>query len=108
MPFVRTTPFWETVIFKDIPSCLNYSFYNIFDFNIIDFVKCSEFATSNFAKTTSELWNNGYSIKQISEELKLHKHTIIAYLKQGNDNGWCKYDVGDGVKRYNENRKLKK
>ena len=89
-------------------SILKSKLSNIFDFNMIDFVKCSEFATSNFAKTTSELWNNGHSIKQISEELKLHKHTIISYLKQGNDNGWCKYDVGDGVKRYNENRKLKK
>ena len=56
------------------------------NFSIVDFTKCAEFATSNLAKIASELWNDGNNVKQISEKLKLHKHTIISYLKQGNEN----------------------
>lgn len=89
-------------------SILNSKLNELFDFSSVDFVQCAEFATSNFAKTASELWNNGKTIKNISEEMNLHKHTIIAYLKQGNENGWCKYAPGDGKKRYNQNRKNKK
>lgn len=89
-------------------SILNSELNNLFDFSKVNFVKCAEFATSNFAKIASELWNEGHSVKKISEDLKLHKHTIIAYLKQGNENGWCVYSAGDGVKRYAENKKLKK
>lgn len=85
-------------------SLLNSKLNEIFNFDNINFVKSAEFATSNLAKTASELWNNGNSVKDISENLKLHKHTIIAYLKQGNDNGWCSYAVGDGAKRYHKNK----
>ena len=88
-------------------SILSSKLNKIFNFEQVDFTKCAEFATSNFAKIASELWNNGAGVKKISEELKLHKHTIIAYLKQGNENGWCVYNVGDGVKRYAESKKNK-
>lgn len=72
----------------------------IFDFNSIDFVKCSEFASSNLMKQASELWNDGKTVKEISEMMKLHKHTIISYLKNGNSNKWCSYVPGDGISRY--------
>lgn len=89
-------------------SIINSKLNELFDLSVIDFVKCAEFAASNFAKTASELWNDGRMIKDIAEEMRLHKHTIIAYLKQGNENGWCKYVPGDGDKRYKQNRKNKK
>ena len=85
-------------------SILNSQLKNIFDLSRINFVECAEFATSNLAKTASELWNSGFMVKQISEQLQLHKHTIISYLKQGNENKWCVYNAGDGVQRYNESR----
>ena len=85
-------------------SIFNSKLNHLFNFSIVDFTKCAEFATSNLAKIASELWNDGNNVKQISEKLKLHKHTIISYLKQGNENGWCIYQSGDGVKRYNQNR----
>ena len=88
-------------------SILNSKLNEIFCFNDVDFTLCAEFASSNLSKTASDLWNDGQTVKQISEELKLHKHTVIAYLKQGNENKWCVYNVGDGVKRYAENKKLK-
>lgn len=80
-------------------SLLNSKLNNIFDFNTVDFIKSSQFATSNLVKTACELWNNGETIQSISDVMYLDKHTIIRYLKQGNDNGWCLYNVGDGVKR---------
>lgn len=79
----------------------------IFDISSIDFVKCSKFASSNLMKRASELWNEGKTIKEISELMKLHKHTIISYLKNGNYNGWCSYKPGDGVIRYNNNKRKK-
>lgn len=88
-------------------SILNSKLNEIFSFDNVDFVLCAEFASSNLAKAASELWNSGKTVQQISEELKLHKHTIISYLKQGNENKWCVYNIGDGVKRYNEIRKTK-
>lgn len=91
-------------------SVLNSKLNKIFDLSQIDFKKCSEYASSNLAKQASELWNNGNTIKDISMTMQLNKHTIIKYLKQGNDNGWCAYTQGDGMKRRPnliENLKLK-
>lgn len=84
-------------------SILHSKLNEIFDLNNVDFIKSSEFATSNLVKIASELWNQGKSVRDISDNLKLHKHTIISYLKQGNDNGWCSYVVGDGMKRRQRN-----
>lgn len=85
-------------------SLFNSKLNNIFDFNTVDFVKSSQFATSNLVKTACELWNNGDTIQGISAVMHLDKHTIIRYLKQGNDNGWCIYNVGDGRKLYIEHK----
>lgn len=80
-------------------SILDSKLSELFSFDNVDFTTCAKFATSNYAKTASELWNDGQTIKDIAEEMSLNKHTIIAYLKQGNENGWCKYSPGDGTKR---------
>ena len=52
----------------------------------------------------SKLWNNGLNIQEISNKMLLDKHTIISYLKQGNDIGWCSYKVGDGAQLYHKYR----
>lgn len=85
-------------------SILNSKLHDIFDCSSIDFVKCAEFASHNLIKETSELWNSGNSIQEISCKMLVDKHTIISYLKQGNDIGWCTYKVGDGTQLYNEQR----
>ena len=85
-------------------SILNSKLNEILNFDNVDFILCAEFASSNLAKAASELWNSGKTVKEISDELKLHKHTVISYLKQGNENKWCSYSAGDGVKRYNKIR----
>lgn len=80
-------------------SLFNSKLINIFDFNTVDFIKSSQFATGNLIKAACELWNNGDTIQDISTIMYLDKHTIIRYLKQGNDNGWCIYEPGDGMRR---------
>ena len=85
-------------------SVVNSKLGSFLDFSNVNFEKCSEFASSNLVKEACKLWNNGKIVKEISEYLKLHKHTIISYLKQGNDIGWCLYTPGDGVKRYHKNK----
>lgn len=78
---------------------------DIFNLDKVNFIECAEFATNNFAKIASELWNAGNTIKEITKRLNVNKHTTIAYLKQGNDNGWCVYNAGDGTKRYHQKQK---
>lgn len=85
-------------------SILQSALSSIFDFNTISFEKCAEFATSNLVKEACRLWNDGEDVKGISEYMKIDKHTIISYLKQGNDIGWCVYQVGDGMQLYNKRR----
>lgn len=85
-------------------SILNSKLNNLFDCHLIDFVKCAEFATTNLMAEASKLWNAGNNIQEISHKMLLDKHTIISYLKQGDDIGWCSYQVGDGAKLYHQRR----
>ena len=85
-------------------SVLNSKLNCIFDCSSIDFVQCAEFASSNLIAEASKLWNSGKNIQEISQEMLLDKHTIIAYLKQGDDIGWCAYQVGDGTQLYHQRR----
>lgn len=80
---------------------------NLFTCQDIDFVKCSTFALNNLSKVASELWNEGYSVQEITNYMRVHKHTTIKYLKQGNDVGWCDYKPGDGNKRVPAEQRVK-
>lgn len=88
-------------------SILNSRLNILFDCSKVDFVQCSIFALDNLVKHASELWQKGLSIKEISEELKVHKHTTIKYLKQGDEVGWCNYKPGDGMKRVPSEQRIK-
>ena len=88
-------------------SILNSRLNDLFDCNKVNFIECSTFALKNLVRFASELWNEGYGIKEISEELKIHKHTTIKYLKQGNEIGWCNYKPGDGMKRVPSEQRVK-
>jgi len=69
----------------------------------IDWLKCHEFGCSNFVKKSCELWNSGINNTQrIAEVLKVHRATIINYLKQGVILGWCDYNAKNEMsKGYN-------
>lgn len=67
---------------------------NIFDLNKIDWLQCHEFAISNLVKKVCDIKRNNPNIttSQIKTEIKLCISTIIKYLKQGNELGWCNYN----------------
>ena len=80
---------------------------DLFTCKDIDFVRCSTFALNNLSKIASELWNEGCSVQEITNHIRVHKHTTIKYLKQGNDVGWCDYKPGDGNKRVPAEQRVK-
>lgn len=85
---------------------LNSELANMFDLSKVNWLKCHEFACGNRVKEACDLWNSGAgSTKEISEIMKLEKPTIIKYLKQGTELGWCDYDPKEAtVKNNKENR----
>lgn len=85
-------------------SIMNSQLNKLFNCSSIDFIQCAEFASHNLVSEASKLWSSGKNIQEISQEMLLDKHTIISYLKQGNDIGWCIYQVGDGYQLYHQRR----
>ena len=77
---------------------------NIFDLSKINWLKCEEFACNSLVKQVCELWNSGIcSANKISKIMKIGRHTILGYLKQGAKLDWCDYDP----KKVIENKKQK-
>ena len=62
--------------------------------NDIDWLKCHEFACDlNMVKAVCDLWGNGIkNTLEIGNTLKIHKVTVMKYLRQGNELGLCDYD----------------
>ena len=67
----------------------------IFDLSIIDWLKCEEFALSNFVKTVCHYKkeNPNSTTKTLSINFKIATTTIRRYLKIGNNLNWCHYDA---------------
>ena len=69
------------------------------DISNINWDECNEFATSNRVKSTADLWNNGMSIIDISNDLNINRATVRGYLKRAANLGWCDYSPKIGRKR---------
>lgn len=65
---------------------------NILFLNEIDWLKCHIFSLSSRVRETSDYWNKGYNVTQITNIMKLGRTTINKYLKQATKLNWCKYD----------------
>jgi hypothetical protein len=76
----------STIIKSKLLKLLNFEDKNI------NWLKCHEYACDTLVKNTCELWNNKKDTLEISNILKLHRTTIIKYLKQGSILKWCDYD----------------
>lgn len=81
-------------------SCLN----DIFDLSVIDWKQCDMISRRNIVKEACDLYVLGLSVADIARELKMHKATIIRYLKKGKEFEWCSYDPKqayiDGVRKH--------
>ena len=71
----------------------------LFDLSNIDWEYCDRQATSSNVVKASMLWNDGYSLKTISNKLYVHNATVRKYLKRGNKLGLCDYSKGDALSR---------
>jgi len=71
----------------------------------IDWLKCHEFACNSFVKVVCDLWNSGINnVSKIINKINMSRNTIIRYLKQGAELGWCDYDPKE---EYNNKNKRK-
>lgn len=72
-------------------SILTSSLTNILDFSLVNWKECHNFAISSYAKKASDLWNNGKTVHEISEELHISSQSVWKYLKQAAESKLCDY-----------------
>jgi len=78
----------NSIMKSNLPNILNFKEDNI------DWFKCHEFACNSLVKKVCDLWETGIkNALKIAEILKFNRNTIIKYLKQGAELGWCDYST---------------
>ncbi|MDF2884563.1 MAG: hypothetical protein K0R54_5130 [Clostridiaceae bacterium] len=77
----------KSVMDSELPTLLNFTE------NDINWLECHEFACSNLSKEVISLWNKGLSIYNITNIIKIDRHTVSKYLKQGNSISLCEYNT---------------
>jgi predicted transcriptional regulator len=70
------------------------------DENVIDWIKCDEFATSNFIKLICDYKNNNLTITnlEIADIFHISYTTVSRYISKGVELGWCDYKKYDDLK----------
>ena len=76
-----------------------HAFFKLYDLTNIDWNLCAKNATSSYAIRAMELWEIGYGVKHISNELHLSVNTIDKYLKRGVKIGLCSYTKNESLRR---------
>lgn len=77
-------------------SVINSELLNLINFKeeLIDWIKCHQFACSSRVKEACDLWNSGiHNSSKIGEIMNLSSVTVLSYLKQGKELNWCDYSV---------------
>jgi hypothetical protein len=81
----------------------------LFDLKFTDWLMCHEYACNSLVKTACELWNKGInSTVKIGSILSIGFATVIKYLKQGAELGWCNYNPKEVMKENGYMHKGKK
>ena len=78
---------------------INSVLFNIIDILNINWDRCFAFASSSFVKQAADLWNDGYSSKEISNELNIKTRTVMRYLQQASKFGMCAYTTDEATRR---------
>jgi hypothetical protein len=69
------------------------------DLNQINWEECHEFSLNSMIKDACNLWSEGIkNTRIIGNKLKLSRNTIVRYLKQGAEIGWCNYDPKEALR----------
>ena len=81
---------------------LNSDLNKLFDLSNVNWLQCHEFVCNGLVKKTCDMWDNGMNnTKKISDEMQLNRTTILKYLKQGVELGWCNYNAKESsMQRY--------
>ena len=81
---------WEwiknSIMNSELPSLLSFKETDI------DWIKCDEFATNSLMVEVAKLWNQNYSLQDITNTIPLAKSTIRRYLKKATEKNWCNYN----------------
>jgi transposase len=87
-------------------SVLKSKISEIFDLSKIDWKIINEFAISNLEKVVCEYKNNNpeLSVSDLCKIMNMGKTSIINFLKQGNELGWCSYDAKTEMRKGNSKR----
>lgn len=80
-------------------SLLTSALSKILDFSLVNWEECNNFAMSNFVKKAANLWNEGKTVKEISEILRVSSVTVGQYLRQAADSNFCNYTIQDSMNR---------
>ena len=65
----------------------------IFDLTKIDWNEIEKSSAKSLVVESCNLWNQGiHSTSQIGNKLNIHSSTVIRYLKNGTEFGWCDYN----------------
>lgn len=73
---------------------LNSKLNKILNLSLIEWVSIKENSLNNLSKIACKLKRNYASLTttEIGKAIGIDRHTILRYLKQGNELGWCIYD----------------
>lgn len=88
-------------------SILNSKLKEYFDLSKIDWNRCLEFSHNSMVKIVSEykMINKEMTTTEIAKVFKIHRSTVLSYLKKGNLLGWCEYSPNEEIlKRVKRNR----
>lgn len=87
-------------------SIMNSELNKLFNLNNIDWSKIEEDSSHTLVKTACNLWNSNLrNTTLISKKMKLDRHTILRYLKQGEKLGWCDYNADEVMKEVRKHGK---
>lgn len=78
------------------------------DFSNISTFECGKFATNNVVKKYCNLWNEGYSVDEISQKLNCSIGTVQRRLREGTQYNLCNYSKEQNMKSHkiiNPNKK---
>lgn len=75
------------------------NFASIIDLSHVDWDKCHRDALSSLVYKSAEMYNDEYSIGDISQYLGYNSGTITSWLKQAKNIGLCEYDKAEARKR---------
>ena len=84
------------------------SVLNFIDFSNISAFECGKFATNNVVKKYCNLWNEGYSVDEISQKLNCSIGTVQRILREGTQYNLCNYSKELNMKSHkiiNPNKK---